>query len=106
MARANPTSAILRIAPFSAAFAGFVFAMLLAGSPKLHEWAHQDSGKTEHQCLATSLHSGTCDNVVPAPIFTGATFATIETTPEIRVHAAPLLFLSCGVFEHAPPAVF
>jgi hypothetical protein len=105
MPRAHPTSAILRIALFSAALAGFVFAMLLAGSPELHEWAHQDGSGTEHQCLATSLHSGTCDDVTPAPIFTGVTFTASDTTPEIRRHAAPSLFLSCGVFEHAPPAV-
>jgi hypothetical protein len=104
MPRANSSSVILRIALFSAAFAGFVFAMLLAGAPELHEWAHQDSGGAEHQCLATALHSGSCDHAAPAPSFTVIALAMIEATPEIRTHAAPSFFLSCRSLDHAPPA--
>jgi hypothetical protein len=104
MARNSPTPAILRIALFSAAFAGFVFAMLLAGSPELHEWAHHHSDDSEHECLADALHSGACDHVTPAPLFTGIAFGPVEAAPAIRTHAAPSLFLSCRILEHAPPA--
>lgn len=103
-ARANPTPAILRGAFFSAALAGFIFAMLLAGSPELHEWAHQDSGDAQHQCLATALHSGACENVTPPLVLTGIPFAAIEAAAEIRTHNAQSLFLSCRILEHAPPA--
>jgi len=105
MPRTNPTSAILRIALFSAALAGFVMAMLLAGSPELHQWAHHDSGETEHHCLATSLHSGTCDDAVPAPVFIAIAFGVAGPLMEIRAHDAPSFFLSCRIPEHAPPAV-
>lgn len=97
--------AVLRIALFGAALAGFVFAMLLAGSPELHEWAHRDSGETEHQCLATALHAGACDNATPTPPLTGITFGPIEAAPAIRPYLAPSLYLSCRILEHAPPAV-
>ena len=105
MARTSPTTAILRIALFSAALAGFVMAMLLAGSPQMHEWAHHPSDDHGHECLATALHSGACDNVTPVPVFAGITFGPFAPAPEIRTHDGPSLFLSCRVFEHAPPAV-
>src|SRR5438046_892422 len=105
MTRATPTSAILRIALFGAALAGFIFAMLLAGSPGLHEWAHHDSGDTQHECLATVLHSGACDEATPAPVTVVMGEGPTEAAPEVRSGVALSLFLSCRILEHAPPAV-
>lgn len=104
MARPASTSAVLRIALFGAALAGFVFAMLLAGLPELHEWAHQDSGDAQHQCLATVLHSGACDEVTSAPPLTVIAEGPVEAVPEDCSRLALSLFLSCRILEHAPPA--
>jgi hypothetical protein len=98
-------SAVFRIVLFSAALAGFVFAMLLAGSPKLHEWAHQDSGDTEHQCLATVLHAGACDDPAPTPPLVAAAEGAVEAVAEDNSRVALSLFLSCRILEHAPPAI-
>ena len=105
MVRPASTSAVLRLALFGAALAGFVFAMLLAGSPGLHEWAHQDSGDAQHQCLATVLHSGACDEAAPAPPLTAVAEGPVEAAPEVCSRLALSLFLSCRILEHAPPAV-
>ena len=106
MARPIPiSSAVLRIALFGAALAGFVFAMLLAAAPGLHDWAHQDSGDAQHQCLATMLHSGACDDATPATPLTVIAEGPVEAAPEVCARVALSLFLSCRSLEHAPPSV-
>jgi hypothetical protein len=100
-----PMSAIIRAAFFSAAFAGFVLATLLAWSPGLHEWAHADSGDAEHQCLATVLHSGACDGAAAGPPAVVINVAPVEASPRDCSRVAPSLFLSCRILEHAPPSL-
>ena len=104
MVRPAPTSVVLRIALFGAALAGFVLAMLLAGSPWLHEWAHQNSSDTQHQCLATVLSEGACDEATPAPPLAAIAEGPVEAAPEVGSRLALSLFLSCRILEHAPPA--
>ena len=105
MVRSAPMSAILRVALFSAALAGFILAFALAASPGLHEWAHQDSGGEQHQCLATALHAGACSDVAPEPVAIAFASDSNEAAPEDGLRAAPSLFLSCRILEHAPPSV-
>ena len=97
--------AILRVALFSAALAGFIWAFALAASPGLHEWAHQDSDGEQHQCLATALHAGACNDVAPEPVAIAFAFASNEAAPKDNLRAASSLFLSCRILEHAPPSV-
>jgi hypothetical protein len=59
----------LRFALLIAAMAGFLFATLMAISPELHSWVHQDADHEDHACLATFIRSGDGDAVqVPVAV--------------------------------------
>ena len=105
MPRSASTSAILRVALFSAALAGFICAFVFAASPGLHEWVHQDSDGEQHQCLATALHAGACGDATPEPLPMVFARESNEAAPEIGLRVVPSHFLSCRVLEHAPPSV-
>lgn len=105
MLRASPTSALIRIPIIGALLAGFLIAFLFAGSPALHDWAHSDSDDGQHQCLATVLHAGACEDTPMEPVPTALVMASDETAPKVRSRIAPSVFLSCRILEHAPPSL-
>jgi hypothetical protein len=93
--------AILRLAAAGAAFAGFVFALVLAASPELHTRIHDRAG--HHECLAMVLQSGACDDAVPAPTLAAFVATLFEVTVPDGSRTVGSLFLSCRILEHAPP---
>jgi hypothetical protein len=94
------------IAILAAAFLGlFVFTLVLAAIPQLHERIHSASGAPNHECAVTLLASGhyqhtptiTISLVPPAP---PATFA--HASADFQLVGDHLQF---SLLEHAPPAV-
>jgi hypothetical protein len=87
------------------AFAGFVIALVLAASPKLHSLAHDSDRMQHHECLAMVLQNGACDDV--APTLTLAAFVTtlFEAALPDESRSVESLFLSCRILEHAPPVI-
>jgi len=79
--------------------------LLLAASPKLHERLHHDADDehAHHECLATVLHAGGCDDTTPPPSLTGATIPVFDIPLLDRSRPAPSLYLSFRILEHAPP---
>lgn len=98
-------SGIFRLALVSAVLAGFVLALALAASPELHERIHHDADQEEHQCLATTIGGGGCEDALVAPMLVGFVAVFSATVPAEYSRAAGSLFLSCRVLEHAPPLV-
>lgn len=95
---------IFRLALVGAVLAGFVLALALAASPELHEWIHHDADQREHQCLATTIGGG-CEDGPAAPTLANFVAVLFATVPEDHSRAAESQFLSCCVFEHAPPVI-
>ncbi|MEY2508144.1 MAG: hypothetical protein QOH01_2473 [Verrucomicrobiota bacterium] len=94
------------IAILAAAFLGlFLFTLLLAAIPQLHEQIHATTGSPNHECAVTLLASGhyqhtptvTISLAPPAP---PAAFA--HAFADFRLVRAHLEF---SLLEHAPPAV-
>jgi hypothetical protein len=104
MRRTGPIRAV-HAAFFSAALMGFVFAMILAALPSLHESAHVDSGDIAHQCLATVLHSGACDDASPISPAVIVPIVPVEDSLRICARVVSSVFLSCRTLEHAPPSL-
>lgn len=83
--------------------APFLFALILAASPQLHEQLH-DTSTVSHECVVTLLSSGSCHHAViavpaceiPAPSAPASLLST-----SARLIAASLEF---SLLEHAPPA--
>ena len=94
---------IFRLALTGAVLAGFVLALALAASPKLHERIHHDAGEQEHQCLATTIGGGGCEDALVAPMLAGFAAARSANVPKDGSRTVGSLFLSCSVLEHAPP---
>jgi hypothetical protein len=89
----------------AAAFIGaFLFALVLATAPQLHERIHQPTGST-HECAVTLLTSGNCAHthfdvitIAPPPPQPASRFSQ----PGFQLVSPRLeLFL----LEHAPPAI-
>ena len=93
----------LRLALIGAVLAGFVLAFVLAASPELHERLHHDDGGGHHECLATALHAGACDDAAPAQALASFIATLFEVAPPDDSRAAESLFLSFRILEHAPP---
>jgi hypothetical protein len=95
---------ILRSALAGLVLAGLMLALLMSASPELHKGLHRDADHGQHECLATMLDNGGCEN---APVISFvAQFlpeALLTQLPTDGV-AAVSFFLSCSIFEHAPPA--
>ncbi|MGI9088524.1 MAG: hypothetical protein ACR2HH_12425 [Chthoniobacterales bacterium] len=85
-------------------FCSIALAAGLSASPQLHEWLHNFSPGTNHECVATLMSSGSaehsgCDPIPAAPTPT-------PTVPAFRTqlfHGA-LALLEFARLEHAPPA--
>ena len=98
-------AAVFRLALVGVVLAGFVLALALAASPELHERLHHDAGHEEHQCLATVIGGGGCEDGPAAPTLASFVAVLFATVPEDHSRAAEAQFLSCCVFEHAPPVI-
>lgn len=85
--------------------AGFLLALVLSASPELHERLHHDADDEHghHECLATVLHAGGCDDAAPAPPLAGATIPVTDIPLPDRSRSTPSLYLSFRILEHAPP---
>jgi hypothetical protein len=94
---------IFRFALLGAALAGFVLALVLAAAPALHEQLHGDAGHVPHECLATVLHAGGCDDAAPAPTLASFVATLFEVAPLEYAREPGSLFLSHRILEHAPP---
>jgi hypothetical protein len=81
--------------------------VVLAASPQLHQWLHQDAGRSEHECAITVMLSGGSDgSPVPQAFDPGAILPVAhQFLPEMHSRDVAPLFLSAHIFEHAPPLV-
>ena len=104
--RLNGGNSIALRAIVAAGFiAAFLFALVLAASPQLHERIHQPIG-AGHECAVTLIAAGKyqqCD----APALTSAPQPAAQFSKIPSVHpvwvASP--FLAARIFEHAPPTL-
>jgi len=85
--------------------ASLLWALALAASPELHEWAHgEDAGDDDHECAATLIATGSCESPDVAPVLITAPIAQemMALLPDDR--DVPVIFLVSGTLEHGPPA--
>jgi hypothetical protein len=97
----------MRVALIGATLLGVLIALAMAASPALHERLHPDFGRHDpgehHECLATLLAAGGCDDashVSPTLEFLATRFEAAPIDPSRHV-ASP--YLSFRILEHAPP---
>jgi hypothetical protein len=91
------------IAIGGALVAALLWILALAVAPRWHESVHHDSNGSRHECAVTLLRSGVWDST-PVPdlaIGIGAAWGREEAIPHVAW--VPSVFLTGGVFEHAPP---
>jgi hypothetical protein len=96
----------LRTVAATGLFSAFIFALVLAVSPQLHERFHPSAGQSQHECAVTLIATGKVEHstvaplvVIPQPV---SFFATLPALNPIWVEAP---FLGACIFEHAPPAL-
>jgi hypothetical protein len=104
--RLNGGKAIALRATVVAGFiSGFLFAVVLAAAPQLHERIHQPIGAS-HECAVTLIASGKYQQS-DAPVLVSVSQPVVQWGKIPSVHtvwvAAP--FLGACIFEHAPPAL-
>lgn len=84
---------------------GFLFALVLAASPQLHERIHQPIG-AGHECAVTLIGSGSYQEATPGPLVAAPVpalqFCFVPALHPVWV-ASP--FLGARIFEHAPPVL-
>jgi hypothetical protein len=94
---------IPRVALVATLLTAFVLALILAASPELHAKVHDHGGEQEHECLATIIASGGCDDSYsPLPLIVPVLPPAMEA-PAACVDHASSFYLSCRCLEHAPP---
>ncbi len=103
MLHAARRSGIFRNALLWGALVGFAVALVLAAAPELHERLHHDEDGDHHECLATVLHAGGCDDTALAPVLADFVMPLPEVAPLEYTREAGSLFLSFRILEHAPP---
>jgi len=85
--------------------AGFLWALALSASPRLHEWTHADANRVEHSCAATMIASGSYDHASHPPLVSADVPAVqFSKIPALIPHWVQSPFLGASIFEHAPPA--
>jgi len=77
----------------------------LASSPQWHDWLHEAGDRTNHECAATLLSSGSLEHSDCAPAVVAP-----EPTPGVsafrtQIFARVLAYLAFTRLEHAPPVV-
>jgi hypothetical protein len=82
----------------------FLFALVLAAAPQLHERIHQPSGTT-HECAVTLLATGNCEHTPCDAI----AIAPQPPKPASALFHCHFQLVSAGLefslLEHAPPAI-
>jgi hypothetical protein len=92
--------------PVAALLAGLLLSLVLAVCPEMHELVHHGGDAAEHQCLATLLQTGGCDDTAPQSLLVAAFFGSLSgQQPVNELVWVESVFASGCVFEHAPPAV-
>jgi hypothetical protein len=90
----------------AAGFIGaFLFALVLAAAPQLHERIHQPDGAT-HECAVTLVASGKYQQS-EAPVLVAAPQPAVQFSkiPALQSVWVPAPFFGACILEHAPPAL-
>jgi hypothetical protein len=103
--RLSDSNSIALRAIVAAGFIGaFLFTLVLAAAPQLHERIHQPTGAT-HECAVTLLTAGNCEHtpcdaiaITPQP----PKPASVFFHRHFQLVSAHLDF---SLLEHAPPAI-
>lgn len=89
----------------AAGFLGaFLFALVLAAAPQLHERIHQPDGAT-HQCAVTLLTAGNCKHTPCDAIALAPQPPRPASAPFHRHFQLVSARLEFSLLEHAPPAI-
>jgi hypothetical protein len=83
--------------------AGFLWMVALSVSPQLHASVHAHASDIAHQCGATLLASGNCQDSPAAPPVTSPVFLPLPTPVRVVTPTVQSPFLVVRVLEHAPP---
>src|SRR6266567_55570 len=84
--------------------AAFLWALALSASPQLHQRAHKDANRVEHNCAATMIASGNYDHAAHPPLVSAsAPSVRFSNIPALTPHWVESPFLGACIFEHAPP---
>ena len=98
-------SVVLRTSIGAAFLSGFVFALVLAAAPHLHERMHQPIGAT-HECAVTLIASGKYqENEAPTLVSAPQPAIQFSKIPALHPVWVPAPFLGACIFEHAPPVL-
>ena len=83
----------------------FLFALVLAAAPHLHERMHQPIGAS-HECAVTLIATGKYQET-DAPVLVSAPQPAVQFSkiPALQSVWVPAPFLGACIFEHAPPAL-
>ena len=85
--------------------AAFLWALALSASPQLHQRVHKDANRTEHNCAATMIASGSYNHAAHAPLVSAPVPAIhFSKIPALTPQWVESPFLGARIFEHAPPA--
>jgi hypothetical protein len=99
------TSIALRATVAAGFIGGFLFALVLAAAPHLHERMHQPIGAT-HECAVTLMASGKYQqNDAPVFVTTPQHAVQFSKIPALQSVWVPAPFLGACILEHAPPAL-
>src|SRR5690242_15821186 len=84
-------------------------ALVLAGSPQLHQHIGHSGARAGHSCSITLRNAGKCLKAVERPTRPLVVFAPValpSACPVITPVWVPTLFLEVCCYEHGPPALF
>lgn len=95
---------IFRSAVLATALLGFVLATMMSVSSDVHEWFHQDAGHSQHECLATTLHAGGCDQVTPEPLLEIVRIIERTDVPTLHPQWVECLYLRSKPLDRGPPS--
>lgn len=94
---------LTRLALLALVQLGFCLAGIASVSPELHKHLHHDADESQHECLVTTLVSGSMDHAPAAPFVVQPPVAASSELIASEGIAYRSFFLDCSVFEHGPP---